>query len=257
LRSDRHVATTRRGATSVTGDIVGELSFGTYDDLLQAAFCGTWATDVLVTGTTSRSFSILKRNLDIGVDTIYTGCEINQFKLSAPLQDKITVTFSVIGSAEAAYTVPVGATFTSKTDTDYMTTFDGSISVAGGDIAYATTFDCTLDNALVAKYSLMQRAAYTIKQGMIGVSGSMSAYIEDDTLKAKYRDEVDTAMVLTMVDSSGGNPNSYKLTLPRCRFTSATDQNSGDDLVIQQLNYESLLDSSAATELKLERIAAS
>lgn len=250
------MATTRRGAVSVTGDIVGELSFGTYDDLLQAAFCGTWATDTLITGTTSRSFSILKRNLDIGVDTIYTGCEINQFKLSAPLQDKITVTFSVIGSAEQAYTVPVGATFASATTTDYMTTFDGSIDVAGGDIHYATTFDCTLDNALVAKYSLMQRAAYTIKQGMIGVNGSLSAYIEDDTLKAKYRGEVDTPLVLTMVDSSGASPNKYVLTLPRCRFTSASDQNSGDDLVIQQINYESLLDATALTEMKLVRTAA-
>lgn len=235
---------------------MGELSFGTYDDLLQAAFCGTWATDTLITGTTSRSFSILKRNLDIGVDTIYTGCEINQFKLSAPLQDKITVTFSVIGSAEQAYTVPVGATFASATTTDYMTTFDGSIDVGGGDIHYATTFDCTLDNALVAKHSLMQRAAYTIKQGMIGVNGSLSAYIEDDTLKAKYRGEVDTPLVLTMVDSSGASPNSYVLTLPRCRFTSASDQNSGDDLVIQQINYESLLDATALTEMKLVRTAA-
>ena len=249
------MATTRRGAVTVAGDIVGELSYGTYDDLLEAAFCGTWTSEVLVTGTTRRTFAILKRNLDIGLDTIYRGCEVNQLKLSCPLQEKITATFSVIGKSEEAYTVPVGATFGTKTITDYMTTFEGSLDIDAMGFNAATQLDITLDNAMAQKYSLFNRAAYANKIGMIGVSGSLSAYIEDAALKTRYRNEVDTVLAVTAVDGTV-NPNSYVLTLPRSRFTSATDSYSGDDFGIQQINFTGLLDATAATELKLERIAA-
>jgi hypothetical protein len=240
---------------TVAGDIVGELSYGTYDDLLEAAFCGTWASDVLKTGTTRRTFAILKRNLDIGLDTIYRGCEINQLKLSCPLQEKIIATFSVIGKSEEAYVVPVGATFDAKTTTDYMTTFEGSLDIDSVGFNAATQLDITLDNAMAQKYSLFNRAAYANKIGMIGVSGSLSAYIEDAALKTRYRNEVDTALDVEMVDGTV-NPNTYTLSLPRSRFTSATDSYSGDDFGIQQINFTGLLDDTDATELMLTRTPA-
>jgi len=231
---------------------VGELSYGTYDDLLEAALCGTWTTDVLVTGTTRRSFSILKRYLDIGVDTIYTGCEVDKVKLTFPLQEKITATFSMIGSAEQPYTVPVGSTFGTANTNDYMTTFQGSLNVAGTATNYATQMDLTLDNALAAKYSLFNRAAYAIKIGMIGVTGQLSAYVEDDALKTLYRGETDTPIIATAVDATT-NPNTYTFTLPRARLTSATDQANGDDLIIQQVNIDAILDGTAGTEFKITR----
>lgn len=333
LRSDRHVAASRRGAITVAGDIVGELSYGSYDDLLAAGFCGTWAPrytltaatisaansdksfnfsasnapaaqpgDVITfsgftaaglnksftvvtatsakitvaeavvteaagqsvtlsgplelkTGTTRRTFAILKRNLDIGLDTLYRGCEVNQIKWSMPLQEKITATFSMMGKSEETYTVPVGATFASKTTTDYMTTFEGSLDIASVGFNAATQMDVTLDNGMAQKYSLFNRAAYANKIGMIGVSGSLSAYIEDDALKLRYRNEVDTALDVEMVDKSTGG-NAYILSLPRSRFSSASDSYSGDDFGIQAINFTGLLDDTQDTELKLVAVPA-
>lgn len=329
------MVTARRGATSVTGDIVGELSYSTYDDLIQAGLCGAWApnkttgaqsfsaasgsftrsagsfiTDTfaigdtiiasgfptagnngrfkitalsatvltvtaldgqtmgtdpatagcvissqaatLVTGATRSSFSILKRNLDIGVDTIYTGCEVDKVKFTFPLQEKITATFSMIGSAEQAYTVPGGATFGTANTNDYMTTFQGSLSVAGAANNHATQMDLTLNNQLAAKYSLFNRAAYAMKIGMIEMAGQLSAYVEDDATKALYRNETDTPIVATAVDATV-NPNTYTFTLPRARLTSATDQVNGDDLIIQQYNIDAILDSTSGTEFKITR----
>lgn len=255
LVPDRHRRAARRGATSVSGDIVGELSYGTFDDLLEAAFCGTWAGDVLKTGTVRRSFAILKRNLDIGVDTIYRGCQINQLKFACPLQEKITVTFSVIGKSEEAYVVPGTATFAQPTTTDYMTTFEGSLELDDAEFNAATDLNVTLANNIEAKYSLFNRPAYGMKIGMIDVTGDLSAYIEDAALKQKYRNEVDTEMVVTMTDKATDG-NSYVLTLPRERFTSAQDSFNGDDYGIQQLNLRSLYDTDSTTELQLERVPA-
>jgi hypothetical protein len=56
LRQDRQVANFRHGNKSVAGDVNVELSYGTFDDLIEATLAGTWATDVLKAGTTRRSF---------------------------------------------------------------------------------------------------------------------------------------------------------------------------------------------------------
>jgi hypothetical protein len=253
ISADRHRKAARRGATSLSGDIVGELSYGTFDDLLQAAFCGTWAGDVLKTGTVRRSFAILKRNLDIGIDTIYRGVQINQLKFACPLQEKITVTFSVVGKAEEAYVVPNGATFAQPTTTDYMTTFEGSLDLDDAEFNAATDLNITLGNNIEAKYSLFNRPAYGMKIGMIDVTGDLSAYIEDAVLKNKYRNEVDTEMQVTVTDKAT-NGNAYRLTLPRERFTSAQDSYNGDDLGVQQLNFRALYDATTTTELMLERV---
>lgn len=169
------------------------------------------------------------------------------------MQEKITVTFSMIGKSEETYAVPVGATFAAKSITDYMTTFEGSLAIDSADFNAATTFDFTLDNQLAQKYSLFNRAAYASKMGMIKASGTLSAYIEDDSLKTKYRNEVDTPLVVTMVDGST-DANQYVLTIPRARFQSDTDSYSGDDLGVQQINITALLDATSGTELQLTRV---
>ena len=67
----------RHGNRKVGGDIKGELSYGTFDDLLEAVLCGTWTTDVLKAGTTRRSFTFERYFADITQYLRYRGCEIN------------------------------------------------------------------------------------------------------------------------------------------------------------------------------------
>ena len=85
LRSDRNTADLRHGTMQVGGDIVSELSFGSFDDQLEALLCGTWAENVLLNGVERRSFSVLRHFGDIGkADKPYhllTGCEYNTLNL--------------------------------------------------------------------------------------------------------------------------------------------------------------------------------
>ena len=255
LRHDRHRATARRGQTTVEGDLTAELSFGSHDDLIAAAMCSTWATDVIQTGTTRTSFSILKRNLDIGLDTIYTGCEVSQLKLACPLQEKVTATFSIIGADEQEYTAPSGTTFGTPSTTDFMATFDGGFTIGGTAFHAGTDLNLTINNNMNAKYSLFQRNAYTIKLGMADITGDLSAYVEDDTLKGYFRSETDEALAVTLTDKSSLG-NEYVITIPRGRFLTGEDTLNGDDLVIQKLDWRALLDNVSGTELKIQRIAA-
>lgn len=50
LRSDRQTSDLRHGAHQVGGDLGIELSYGTYDSLLEALMCGTWSADAATEG---------------------------------------------------------------------------------------------------------------------------------------------------------------------------------------------------------------
>lgn len=249
----RHMAESRSGVSSVTGDLEAELTYGTFDMLLEAAFHGTWTGNVLKTGTTRRSFAILKHNEDIGRWLIYRGCEVGTVAIDCPLQGKIGVTFSLIGKKEEAYVFDgVTESIAAPTDTVMMTTFEGSLFEGGTGLNHATALSVTLENGMEAIYRLFSRDAYDIKLGRINVNGSLSAYIEDDRLKSKYLGETKTPLVVTLTDGD----NSYEISMTQAKLTTSSEEGSGDDPIIQSYDYRAFNDPAVSTEITITRIPA-
>ncbi|HTN31809.1 MAG TPA: phage tail tube protein [Pseudomonas sp.] len=338
LLPGRHQAESRSGTSSVSGDLEGELTFGTFDALIEAAFHGTWTsktladvtlsaaaldssfsdsgngfvdagfvvgdiiavsgfattanngrfkiasvaagtitvtaadgspvalvdeaagqavtieTDaVLKTGSTRRKFAILKHNEDIGRWLIYRGCEVNTVALDCPLQGKIGITFSVIGTKEEAYTFdPLTETLGQPTTTVMMSTFEGDLFEGGTGLNHATALNLSLENGMEAIYRLFSRDAYDIKLGRINVSGSLSAYIEDNRLKDKYLGETKTPISITLTDGE----NAYRLDMSRAKLTTASEEGSGDDALTQSYDFRAFNDPAIGSEITITRIAA-
>src|SRR5690606_28757550 len=207
---------------------------------LEAAFHGTWTANVLKTGSTRRKFAILKHNEDIGRWLIYRGCEVGSVAIDCPLQGKIGVTFSMIGKKEETYVFDgLTETIADPTETVMMTTFEGDLLEGGTGLNHATALNLSLDNGMEAIYRLFSRDAYDIKLGRINVSGSLSAYIEDDRLKAKYLGETKTPLVVTLTDGE----NSYVISMTRAKLTTSSEEGSGDDPIIQSYDYRAFNDS--------------
>lgn len=334
----RHTAESRSGASSVSGDLEGELTFGTFDALIEAAFHGTWTSKTLAdvtlsaaaldssfsdsgngfvdagfvvgdvitvtgfstaanngrfkiatvaagtitvtaengaavtladelagesvtietdaalkTGSTRRKFAILKHNEDIGRWLIYRGCEVNTVALDCPLQGKIGVTLSIIGTKEEPYTFnPATETLGQPTTTVMMTTFEGDLFEGGTGLNHATALNLSLENGMEAIYRLFSRDAYDIKLGRISVSGSLSAYIEDNRLKDKYLGETKTALALTLTDGE----NAYKISMSRAKLTTANEDGTGDDAKTQSYDFRAFNDQAVGSEITITRIAA-
>lgn len=249
----RHTAESRSGVSSVAGDLEAELTYGTFDMLLEAAFHGTWTANVLKTGSTRRKFAILKHNEDIGRWLVYRGCEVGTVAIDCPLQGKIGVTFSLIGKKEEAYVFDnVTESIAAPTTTVMMTTFEGSLFEGGTGLNHATALSITLENGMEAIYRLFSRDAYDIKLGRINVNGSLSAYIEDDRLKAKYLGETKTPLVVTLTDGD----NSYEISMTQAKLTTSSEEGSGDDPIIQSYDYRAFNDPAVSTEITITRIPA-
>jgi len=246
----RHMAESRSGVSSVAGDLEAELTYGTFDILLEAAFHGTWTDNVLKTGAVRRKFAVLKENEDIGRMQIYRGCEVGTVTIDCPLQSKIGITFSLIGTKEEAYVFDADTeSFAEPTETVMMTTFEGSLFEGGTGLNHATALNVTLENGMEAIYRLFSRDAYDIKLGRINVNGSLSAYIEDDRLKEKYRGETKTSLVVTLTDGD----NAYEISMTRAKLTSSSEEGSGDDPIIQSYDYRAFNDSAVSSEITITR----
>ncbi|MEH6565559.1 MAG: phage tail tube protein [Halopseudomonas sp.] len=247
INPSRQRPPSRGGNYSVAGEIAGEMSFASHDDLIEAALQGTWTTDVLVVGSIDRTFAVLERHTDIGVDYIYRGCKVGSMALAAPLGEKAGITFNMLGKSAAEYTVPVGATFGTATTSDMMVTTNGSFTEGGDPIAYATEWNATIDNGMEASFALFNREAYCISNGVAVVNGTMNAYLKDGALWAKVLNEAETSHIIVLEEGA----DSYTIEIPKVRYTQGQKQVAGPGAVIPQYTWSGGYD--GTTSMRITR----
>lgn len=248
----RQQQASRGGTYSVAGDIAVELSFSSFDDLIQAGMQGTWTANVLKIGKVVRTFAILERHTDIGIDYCYHSCSVGTMAISAPLNAPVGVTFSMIGRKAEKYTVPVGSTYLASTTTDIMITTNLSLTEGGVPVAYATEWSVNLDNGMEALFALGSREAFDVSNGIAVVTGSMSAYLVDEVLWDKVLDETSTSHKIEFIEGS----DKYTLELPKVRYTQGQKQTSGPGAIIPQYTVSAGYDATLATTMMITRTGA-
>lgn len=253
IRPGRHRLPSRRGANSLAGDISVELGYGVYDALIEAAFCGTWTTNELRTGSVRRQFAILERHTDIGVDMIYMGCEVNTFGLALPLTEKITATFGIIGRDAVEYQLAVDAVVTPAVNFDYLTTLEGDLKEGGLSTGLATALNVNLANGIELKYGLMGRDPVGSTIGTIDASGDLSAYFDTMALYNKFLNGDDTALVVRMGNAEAPQ-GEYELSIPKTRLTTGSKTATGQDVIVEVGFSAAYQDGSS--ELILKRVPA-
>ncbi len=144
------------GSIDIGGELTGELSYGTFDKLLAAAFYSDWVSNVLQVGSTRKTFSITKSYEDVAVHTVFKGAHVSTMAIEIPADGKVTVNF---GLACLDYDDRGTTTFATTTSPATTTPFLSSIHV--GDVlvdgvslagqACISAMTINLDNTLQAQ----------------------------------------------------------------------------------------------------------
>ena len=251
LREDRQVAHFRHGNKSVAGDINVELSYESFDDLLEAVLCGTWDTNVLKAGTTRRSYTVERHHQDIGKYLRSTGCNFNALSLSVAPNSMVTGSFSVIGKGfSVASTGITGATYGTETTTSPFDSFTGSITEGGSNIAVITGIELSLDNGMESLYVVGSSSTLLPSIGKSSVSGSITAYFENSTLLEKFINETSSSLTFVLTDLAG---NSYTFNLPNVKYNSGNPEVGGAGAVTVSLDFVALYNSGDASQIKITR----
>ena len=253
IRGDRQVEDFRHGNKTVGGDITAELEYEAFDDLLEAALCGTWTTDVLKAGTTRRSFTIQRKFADIATPEFhtYTGCEINTLALSVSPNSMVTTTFGIIGKDLSLATSQItGSTFASDVGNTPFDSFTGSITEGGASIATVTAIDMTLENGIEPLFSVGSQTTNRPSIGRSRLTGTLTTYFESKSLYEKFLNETASSIVLTLSDVDG---NDYIITIPNVKYNSGQPDVAGEGAITVAMEFIGLYDGTETSQIKIER----
>lgn len=253
IRGDRQVEDFRHGNKTVGGEVSAELEYEAFDDLLEAALCGTWTSDVLKAGTTRRSFTLQRKFADLATPEFhtYTGCEVNSLSLSVAPNSMVTTTFGIIGKNLSLGTSAIsGSTFGSDVGNSPFDSFTGSITEGGSSIATVTSIEMTLENGIEPLFSVGSQTTNRPSIGRSRLTGTLTTYFESKTLYEKFLNETSSSIVLTLTDPDG---NDYAIELPNVKYNSGQPDVAGEGAVTIAMEFVALYDSTDSSQIVVTR----
>ena len=255
IRADRNVQDIIRTNASVAGDLNFELSYGTYDTLLEGLMMSTYSSNVLKNGSTLKSFS-LEKKFELGSTDkfhLFKGCRIGSMGLNISAGEIVTGNFTVLGKNMTVSTSAVDSSIDATTTAQPFNAVNNVTQILEGGSGISESvmsLSLTIDNNLRAQNEIGNLGATGIGLGQFSVTGSMSAYFSSGTLYEKFVNGTDSALSITLNDGS----NSYTFLLPKIEYTTGTvTAGSTNSDVMSDLEFIAKYDTSEACTLKITR----
>lgn len=255
IRSDRMVADMPKVGLDVNGGIDFELSAEDFDDFMEAAFCGTWSTNVLAVGTTDRSFSIEKVYEDLSSTLIaFKGKRVGSFGLNFAYGELATGNVGFVGNNVTTLEATQASAVTTATTNSIMDGADGitaiTIDGASVDSTYFKSVAFTLNNNLRPIEAMRYAAPINVKKGRASLTGNINAYFDSITLYSKLVSNTEVDFEFTVSDGA----KTYTFRFPKIKFSSGMPAGSGVDTdVMQSLDFTGLYEASTGTSIKVTR----
>lgn len=210
-------------------------------------------------GTTEKSYTLEKEFNDITQLLSYTGCEVNQGTMNFATGSIVNGTFSVIGGGSAIGTSTVGTgSPTAAPTNDVMNAVSniGSLREGGTEVtsAYLNEISFTINNNLRGQEAVANLGFVGIGTGRCDVTGSFTAYFEDQTLYNKYLNGTRTSLDIRVADASG---NAYVISMPEIEYDSGTVVAEGGNAdVMVSLSFTAIRDVTYDNTIQICRFAA-
>ena len=253
IRSNRERTDLRHGTHQVGGDVPIELSYGAFDDFLAAALFSTWSSDVLKVGTTVQSFTMERRFLDIAQYQPMTGCMVNTLALNIQPNAMVTGTIGIIGQDGDISGTSLGTPTDVATNAPFDS-FTGALLEGGSAIASVSQLSLNLTNNITPAFVIGSKVTPQMIYGMSDMTGSLTAFFEDENLMNKFLNEEESSLAVTLTDPEG---NDLEIDLPRIKYTSASvPVNSANEGVTVSMDFQALLSSSDASSIVITRTPA-
>lgn len=215
-----------------------ELSYGDFDDFIEAAMCGTWATDAVTLGNDDKSFSIEKEFSDLSTPKfiLMRGMRVGQLDLNFTFGQLVTGTVMFMGSTSAegeSSAVGTGSVaalsgndiMAANVDMDSVT-YDGtSIASSGIEIE---SISMSINNNLRPRNNIISQSPTDQRKGTGRITGTIRAYVSTAAwdLYQKMLANAATSLVWTITDGTG---KGYTFNLPNIKLSGQAPSGSGID----------------------------
>lgn len=259
LRADRNTAALIQTGQGVSGDYPVELSYGTFDDLLEGALCGAFASNVLKNGVTAKSFTF-EETRRVGATNYYSrflGVMVNRLQIELRSKAIATATFGLMGQKEVpAADIVTGATYATAGVDPVLNT---SLNVAALTVPNLTSpklksLSLRINNGLRERDSIGSLYSDEFGLGRCEVEGEFEAYFASNELYQAVLDHGGGALAFTI----GAEANKkYTVALPNIVFGDGQIPSGGntDDIMVR-VPFTAVYDQSSAAEISITRAVA-
>jgi hypothetical protein len=252
---------TRLGGYNVNGDLVGELVFGAFDELLAAAIGGTWVADTPATGTDQakggrgrQGFTVVRKRGDKGFQ-YFRGCEVNSIALTIGQNAAVSCTYNLLGLEELGdNSALVGQSLLPMTDAYPFTGFDVAITQGGQVVAIATAATLNVNRNLTTSFNLGSYVAGSKAPGKLLVDGSLTVDFVDMAYQQAFLNETRSDLEMQLTDYQTGDVLYIKL--PDVLYTQKQDDTTSDGPVPIVMTFFGEYDATEETSIILERTPA-
>lgn len=257
IRSDRMISDQVQVSRQNNGGFEFELSYGTFDSLLQGALFSAWDTNVLKNGTTKYSYSIEKAFLDIDEYFLYTGMMVNTLSLSLATGAIITGSMDFMGSQVTLGQASNAAVVSAASTTDIINSMGdvatlkegtGSPTALTGIFVQDVSFN--INNNLRPQNKITSNTLAGVGVGKCDITGTLSAYFASDRLYDQFLAGSASGLEFSVTDGT----STYLFELPNIKFDTDDIPTTGQDTdVIESIAWRALRDSGEDAQIKITR----
>lgn len=187
-QSHRNVLDEYELGQDVSGSYDFELTYGTFDKILEGLMFNAWAGNVLVNGITPKSFTF-EETYELGTTDTYrrfAGCMINTMSLNIGARAAVTGSFGIMGKQETLGTAALGgATYPAATTTPVTTASANVASLIVGDFSpqpVVRSVTLEISNNLRTRPAVGTKYSAEFGAGRFDVTGTIEAYFENNAL---------------------------------------------------------------------------
>jgi hypothetical protein len=258
IRNDRNVADLIAVGNNAGGGTEHELSYATFDDIIQAVMFGAWNANVITNGTALTSFHMLKKETGQQSQTIYElfkGMVINSISIKITKKAVMMISISYLGANGEETLVAPGTFVAANTNpvfdaTNAFLVNEAIVSPAPfiSEMTLDLNNNCTVDDACG------EIEAIGIVSGQFVASGSLSLYFRNINLLTAYLDNLDGPLEITLGNTTN---QKYTIELPKVKFGDFSHPTAGNSQsVIATAPFTAIYDSVAGYAAKITRAVA-
>lgn len=261
IRPDRNVTDEIMVGRSVSGNMDFELSYGTFDDLLESLFHSQWGgTDdaILINGANIGQAFTAERTIKLNDGTShysrFTGLVVNSMSLSIASGALVTGSFDLMGKFGGVDTSAIaGATYADAPQSRVInaaTHFAGltMTGIAGGGGApLIQSIELNITNNLRAQRAVGSLDNVGMGAGQFEVTGTINAYFRPGLLSAFLAHD-DLGLEFTLGTEAGSR---YKFEIPTLVLTGSPGGNAegNDSHLMSSVQFTGVLDRSSGSPM--------
>jgi hypothetical protein len=199
------------------------------------------STIVPSTNFVKRKFGFEIFHEDLNVARLYQECRIGSYRMALPATGMGTTEFTVMGRSQ--FNPVSGPYFVDplpETGTAVLAAVNGSLFFGTEKIGVATSADITMNLTPTPAEVIGQNYSAEIFLGRANVTGTITAFLDSQTLIDDFINETEVSFLLTM--NAGSAPDSPAMTvfMPRLKFGTAAVNLTGEGGQSVSLSFQAL-----------------